>query len=336
MPATIKDLARQTGLSLATISKYLNGGKVKENNRIAIEKAIGELGFRVNQAARSLKTRRTKVIGFVIPELDNLFITSIVSTAESELRKHGYAVMISDCGNDPALEKEAVDFLIQRGAECIVNMPVSGGGEHLQSAIDQDIMVILIDRMINALKDKVDCVLVDNLRASYDATQCLLKKGHKEIAIIIGPREIYTSQQRLMGFFQAMLESGLTVSDANVYYSDYTIEGGYQSMTRLLKEHPEITGVFVTNYEMTMGAVLAMNEAGVSYPEQMSVIGFDNMILSRFVKPKLTTVSQPLKEIGRAIADRIIEKLEDQAEDTGKVIMLPTSLQEGESVRAPG
>ena len=164
MAATMKDIARRTGLGLATISSYFNGGNVREKNRIKIEEAIEELHYEVNEVARGLKTNATKTVGVVIPELNNVFCAEIISGMEDILRSHGYAAIVCDCRTDKKLEKEAVDFLTRKRVDGIINMPVDMTGAHLNEFQKTDKPIVLIDRMIQGIS--CDCVLVDNVNAA--------------------------------------------------------------------------------------------------------------------------------------------------------------------------
>jgi len=332
MAATVKDIARQTGLGLATISRYLNGGKVKEQNKIAIEKAILELRFTVNEFARSLKTSKSKTIGVIIPELSNTFVATIITVIEDILRKNGYGVIVCDCSTDANLEKEAVQFLVNKTVDGIINMPVCKDGSHLKPALDKNLPVVLIDRTIPGLSEKVDAVVVDNVLAAKRATSHLIENGHRKIGIIVGPGDVFTSQQRLLGYKQAYVENGLTADSSFVEFSDYTVHGGYVSMNRLRAAHRDLSAVFVTNYEMTLGAIIAINEAGIKLPSELSVIGFDNLQLSQIVKPRLTIITQPLDEIGEQAAARMLERLSGDESMKATTVTLSTRLQLGESV----
>ena len=149
MGATMKDIARVTGLGLATISSYLNGGNVREKNRIKIEAAIDELDFEVNEVARGLKTNRTKTIGIIIPELNNIFCAEIITEVEDVLRNHGYATMICDCRTDAAREAEAVEFLFRRRVDGLILMPSGKSGKHLERFLHVGKPVVLIDRNLD-------------------------------------------------------------------------------------------------------------------------------------------------------------------------------------------
>ena len=148
MAATMKDIARRTGLGLATISSYFNGGNVREKNRIKIEEAIEELHYEVNEVARGLKTNATRTIGVVIPELNNTFCAEIITGMEDVLRSHGYATIVCDCRTDKKLEREAVEFLTRRRVDGIINMPVDEEGNHLKRFQKTGKPIVLIDRKI--------------------------------------------------------------------------------------------------------------------------------------------------------------------------------------------
>jgi LacI family transcriptional regulator len=332
MSATIKDIARETGLSIATISKYMNGATLREKNRVAIERAVKKLNYTVNEYARGLKSNKSRTIGVVIPELSNLFVTQIITKMEDILRAQGYSVMICDCHTDEKLECEAVRFLMGKMVDGIVNMPICQDGRHLKPALEKKIPIVLVDRTVDALTGLADSVLIDNAAAAKMATSYLLERGHREIGIIIGPEGVFTTTQRLKGYFDAFGARGLTPDEANIQHGDYMLQGGYESMRRLLAEK-KCTAVFVTNYEMTLGAVIAINEAGLKIPEEISVIGFDNMDLSRITHPRLTIVTQPLEQIGAQAAKLLLEHLTGSTPCAPVSISLSTTLQEGASVR---
>ncbi len=332
MPATLKDVARETGLSIATVSKYINGITLKEKNRIAIERAIKKTGYTVNEYARGLKSNRSRTIGVVIPELSNIFITQIITAMEDVLRAHGYSTVICDCHTQEKLEREAVEFLLAKRVDGIVNMPVCQDGRHLIPALERKIPIVLIDRSLPALVNKVDCVLIDNSGAAFSATHHLIEHGHRNIGIIVGPRSVFTSQRRLEGYKTALIEQNIDYCDALTAYSDYTVQGGYETFYSLFTSNPEMTAIFVTNYEMTLGAIIAANELGIDIPQRLSFIGFDNMDLSRVTRPKLTIVTQPLTEIGVQTAKVILDRLTDKNTGSAVSVTLATNLHHGDSV----
>lgn len=335
MAATMKDIARRTGLGLATISSYFNGGNVREKNRIKIQEAIEELHYEVNEVARGLKTNATRTVGVVIPELNNIFCAEIITGMEDILRSHGYAAIVCDCRTDRKLEKEAVDFLTRKRVDGIINMPVDGTGAHLESFRRTGKPILLIDRRIQGID--CDCVLVDNERAASDAVELLISAGHRKIGIIGGPGDISTAQERLSGYKKALARHGISPEESLIYHGDYTIQGGVRALEALVKGNGEMTAVFVTNYEMTMGAVIGANEMGIPMPERLSMIGFDNLQFARACSPKLTIVSQPTGKIAKEAARLILDRMENVTEEAPKdgpvVEKLQTEILMGRSIQ---
>ena len=339
MAATIKDIAKRTGLGLATISSYLNGGNVRENNRILIEPAIEELHFEVNEVARGLKTNQTKTIGVVIPELNNVFCAEIITGIEDIMRNHGYALVICDCRTDGIRECDAVEFLYRKRVDGLINMPVNQDGRHLKSFMDAGRPIVLIDRQLNGVD--CDCVLVDNLEAAKQAVNIFLQNGHTRIGMIGGPADIFTGQERLMGYRLGLLEAGIIPEERLIALGDYTIRGGVRCMKELLERNPDMTAVFVANYEMTMGAVIGLNEMGIHMGPDISMIGFDNGEFARACKPKLMIVSQPTREIAQNVAHLMLERLKEcgqQGKPSGgyrsRIVKLATCMTEGKSVQS--
>ena len=333
MAATMKDIARRTGLGLATISSYFNGGNVREKNRIKIEEAIEELHYEVNEVARGLKTNATRTIGVVIPELNNTFCAEIITGMEDVLRSHGYATIVCDCRTDKKLEREAVEFLIRRRVDGIINMPVDEEGNHLKRFQKMGKPIVLIDRKIQGID--CDSVLVDNKKAAEDAVRYFIGRGHRNIGIIGGPEEVFTAQERMAGYCKALESAGIPVRESLIWHGDYTIQGGVRGLEELVQNNPEMTAVFVTNYEMTMGAMIGVNELGIRIPEQLSMIGFDNLQFARACNPKLTIVAQPTDGIAREVAKVMLNHLENAGETSGELFSekLETEIIAGKSVR---
>lgn len=328
MAATIRDIARRTGLGIATVSKYLNGGHVLDRNRQAIEQAIRELDFHVNEFARGLKTNRSRTIGVVIPELSGVFCTGIITIMEDILRRSGYGILVCDCRTDPRREAESVEFLMGKRVDGIINMPVSRDGSHLRAPLAAGLPVVLFDRLID--RRDLSAVIVDNVRAAGQAAGMLLDAGHRAVGMICGEQGLFTTGQRLEGFRRAFSGRGLSGADSLVEYGDYTMEGGYESMKRLLHRR-EMSAVLVSNYDMTLGAVMALSEMGVRIPQDLSFIGFDNLELGQVAKPPLTIVCQPIRLIAEQTARLMLRSLKDGAARP-ETVVLPTSVRIGRSV----
>lgn len=334
MAVTIRDIAEKTGLGVATISSYLNGGNVREKNRIKIEKAIKELHFEVNETARGLKTNTTKMIGVIIPELNNTFAAEIVIEVEDLLRKCGYLTIICDCRSDAGREKEAVEFLIHRRVDGMLVLPSSRNGKYLEKLKTLGKPLVLIDQKLPEIK--TDCVLVNNKDAVSNAVKILIDQGHTEIGIILGPENVFTAEERYQGYCEALKEAGLERRESLIVRTDYTIEGGATAIEKLVTRAPEMTAVIVSNYELTMGAIIKINELEIHIPEDLSFIGFDNIDFARTYKPQLSIVTQPTKEIAREAFHILIEQLKNKNKNekrSYKTIELSTSYVEGKSIR---
>ncbi len=331
MTTTIKDIAKYTGLSISTISKYLNGGNVLERNKKLIEEAIQTLDFKVNEMARGLRTNRTMTVGVLIPSLENIFFTSIVSNIESMLLKEGYSTIVCDYKEDPRLEEKKLQFLFDKMVDGIVLMPVPGNDNLVKEIIARGTPLVLIDRLVN----DVDCdvVLVDNLNASYNAVEQLIIRGHRRIGIIVGPQNIYTAQERLKGYIRVFEDYGLKVDPNLIKYGDYQIESGYHLLLELMKIDPPPTAVYVTNYEMTIGSIIAINENNIRIPDDISFIGFDNQDLTRIVKPALSIVVQPVQQIGETAAKILLKRMRKDQKGFPVVTRLKTELLLRDSIK---
>ena len=320
MSATIKDIAKRTGLGLATISSYLNGGNVREKNRVKIEEAIKELNFEVNEVARGLKTNRTKMIGIIIPEMNNTFFAEIITEAEDILRSHGYATMICDCRSDAKREKEAADFLFHRRVDGLIIMPTGPARISLERFVESGRPIVMIDRKRDEIS--CDCVLVDNDGAARDAVERLIRAGHRKIGMIEGPEDVYTTKERRRGYKTALENAGIIPEERLIVKGNYTIAGGAAAMRKLRNDNPDMTAVFVSNYEMTVGAMMEINDLGISVPEELSVIGFDNIDFAKAAVPRLSIVTQPTKEIACEAAAVLLQRLDERS---GKTLSVPSA-----------
>lgn len=299
MAITIKDLAKETGLGSATISAYLNGVPVRSYNKEKIEQAIKKLGYIRNEYARGLKTHESRTIGVLIPELSNIFATSIISEMEEMLREKGYGIIVCDCRTDLNLEQESLRFLLSKMVDGLIIMPISTDSQALKLALDNNVPITVLDRMTDS--DKVSHIVINNREISSQAVNNLIERGLKRIALITGDMEVYTAKERRMGYQEALEAEGC-YDESLVYNGGLSVEGGYQATKRMLKECKDIEAVFVTNYEMSVGSMIAMTEEGKLVGNEIEFIGFDNVEMSKVFTPKLATVNQPLKEIGQMAA----------------------------------
>ena len=281
MGATIRDVAKKTGLSLGTISKYINGQPVRESNRVLIEQAIAELQFKPNKIAKGLRNSQTFSVAVLLPMLTSNFCTSMISTIESYLLPRGYSVIVCECHNDAQMELQKTKFLLDRMVDGIILIPYDTSGRQIELIQKNQTPLVVVDQLIK--NHPADTIILDNQTASYEPVLQLIQMNHKKIAIITGGEDHYTSQERLAGYKKALTEYGLPICPAYIQCGEYTTVGGYDAMQRLAALADPPTAVFISNYDMEIGAYLAINSLNLQIPDDISIIGFDNLPLVNLV-----------------------------------------------------
>ncbi len=332
MAATIKDVAKLAGVGVATISSYINGGNVREYNRIKIENAIKELKYEANEIARGLKTNKSKTIGIIIPGLDSKFYAEICMKIEDILRPLGYAIIITDSRSDKEREDEAIDFLLKKRVDGLIIVPSTENSEKIKEFLAQGYPVVMLDRLLHDIEG-CPSVIIDNIQATEVATKRLVDAGHKKIGIIIGPEEIYTSRERKKGYCKVLEDNKIQYNEKYVIHGDYTISGGMAATTKLIEQNKELTAVVLTNYDMTIGAIMALNELGIKVPKDLSFIGFDSIDFAKALTPHIEIILQPLDDIAKNAAEALIQRLNQKPKDwKSEIIQLEIKLIMGQTV----
>lgn len=330
MPATIRDIKEKTGLSLATISKYLNGGNVLPENRVRIEAAIKELHYEVNELARGLVTNKTKTVGVLVYSIESLFNGTLLHYIGDALRRQGYGMLICDSYEDEEIEANSLRFLVNKKVDGIIVIPVSRTSDFLKPAENANIPVVLLDRN---LRDKeFDCVRIDNRMTAFRAMNSILTNHHEKIAVICSEAE-YTGVERYKGFLDAMENAGIEIPQEYRRCGRHSFDYGYQSMKALLELEVPPTAVFMTNYEITLGAVMAVNESKYRCPDDISMLGFDDLILSQVVNPKMSVVVQPMREMGEKAVGMLLSRIQHEEEGAPMEIIVTARLQYGNSIK---
>lgn len=332
MASTVKDIARVTGLSLTTISKYMNGGNVLDENCVLIEDAIKKLDYKVNRFARGLKTNKSMIVGIIISGIKSIFSTTIIEVIEDILRKSGYGVIVCDSRKDIKLEAELVEFLLDLRVDGIMNIPISNSPNHLFVARKKNIPIVVMDVLYKNFC--CDSIITSNMDGAYEATEYLINQGHKKIGIITGDKNTYTAMERLNGYKKALKKYDIQIEEKNIILTDFTMVGGYEGAKKIFNQQPDITALFTTNYYLTLGAYMAINEKKIKIPSELSLVGFDKFDLYKVIKPTLSTVSQPVNKIAERAAKIILERLKNGpcTEEDLKRIILPTTFIKGESI----
>lgn len=307
--ATIKDVARMAGVAPSTISKYINGGNVRKENVESIEKAIAALDYRANPFARSLKTGHNRSIGVLIPDMIASFYGNVVTNLSRVVREKDYHCLISSFGANHGMERDNLKFMLNCGIDGLIYAPEDlSADEFNELTAHCSIPIVLIDRIIPGVE--VDAVLVDNAEVVYEAVTELLNKEHSRVAIITGPKSVYTAKERMVGYLRAL-------SDANILYNEeLVISGknefatGYQGFKKLMKMDEPPTAVIATNDDITMGVITAAYEYSMQLAADIDVIGFDRADVCAVMKKPLPVVQQPEQAIGQFAAKYLLERIE--------------------------
>lgn len=308
MSATIKDIARETGLSVATISAYINGEKVREHNKLKIEDAIAKLGYIRNDYARSLKVRSSKTIGVVVPDMYTKITMHILAEVQNELRNYGYGTIICDSRSDEKLEQETLKFMLSKMVDGFILLPVSGDPSAVDILIEKGKPVVIVNSMLN--RKDVSHIVIHNKDAYRQAVSDMVATGRKHIALIYAGAKVTTSKERVEAYRNVLEEAGI-YDEKYVFRTQFTIKGGYDAAKRALETCPEIDGFLVSNYEMSMGALMALDQFKENWYESISFVGIDLEEDTETFKFRPTTVNRPIKRIGVETARLIVDAVEN-------------------------
>lgn len=321
--ASIKDVAQRAQVSITTVSHVVNRTRfVSDKVRADVEAAIRELGYVPSAVARSLKSNTTKTIGMLIPNCTNPYFAEIVRSVEDHCFAAGYTLILCNTDDDPHRQGVYLKVLSEKRIDGMIIISTGQDEDLLRLLKGQPIPTVLLDREIN----EVNCDLVQNahLQGGLMATQHLIDLGHRRIACLAGPADLTPSTQRIEGWRNALAQNGLTEESADLlWHSDFSSQGGYVTMQAILAHPQRPTAVFVCNDLMGVGALSAAHEAGVRVPQDMSLIGFDDIELAHFTSPPLTTIAQPKHRIGVAAVDMLLERIQGGRVEARTVLFQP-------------
>jgi LacI family transcriptional regulator len=304
---TIKDVARRAGVSSSTVSRTLSGKiPVDEKTRERVLAAVKELNYQPNALAKGLKEGRTGTIGLIVPNICNPVFPLVSRGVEDTARKHGYTVVLCNTDEDIDIEKDYILKLQKKWVDGIILATSGRQNHHILELKDTSLPMVLL---IRKLGDEVDAVVIDNKKAAFDAVTFLIRSGHKRIAIVNGDQKLSLYRERFQGYLQALKEAGLDYDpDLSLEIPDHA--DCYDSITGHLKAKQLPDAVFAVSDPLALHVMRAIKDAGYRIPEDISVMGFDNLQFSPYLDPPLTTVNQPLYKMGAAAAERIITLIE--------------------------
>ncbi len=324
---TLKDVAKAAGVSYATVSRALSGSsQIGSETRERVLKLCDEMGYTTNFVARSMVTKRTNLIGLVVPSVDNQFMSELAYHAEVSARTYGYNIMLCDSGPDLRQEKTVVQLLLSRQVEGILIVPQSSRSyENLKAYLDQIPTVFLSEN----LRDQPQSyVAVDNSRGTYLGTRYLYDLGHRDI-LYFGQRQSTTHQLRAEGYLKACQELHLRPRFFNSEYTRSSIQGGYQMAKELFQKPLDYTAIFASTDSNALGILTAADERNITIPGQLSLIGFDNISATSLSRIDLTTIDQPKQAMAVQAVDMLRDKIEHGTQGYVHQILLPTLIERG-------
>ncbi|WP_331436842.1 substrate-binding domain-containing protein [Gordoniibacillus kamchatkensis] len=273
--------------------------------------------------------KSTYTVGLLVPDLANLFFAEIARSVEDRGHELGFNLVICSTANNPVKESQYISLLKQKRADGIIIATGLSNDSLLAELVKQKVPVALIARDMPSLT--VNCVLVDDFNGGYQAASHLIKRGHKRIAAIAEELRIASSRERIRGYRHALEEAGIPCDDELVLVSDYTVDGGKRCMAKLLEQPAPPSAVFACNDLLAIGAVQAVREAGSRVPDDVSIVGFDNTLLATIIDPALTTIAQPIQEMGRIVMDLLVGQISGEDHYKQRVILLPKLIVRGSS-----
>lgn len=330
--ATIKDIAKASGVSIATVSRvFINPDLVSTATREKVLKNAERLDYKPNALARQFRLQRTGCLYVAVPDITNMVNYGIIHGVEAVCREHDYQVLIVDVQNSSEFEEKCVDALVRKQSDGLISLSANVSQAVLNNARNSA-PIIIAAQYVN--DERIPCIVIDNETAAFEATSYLISLGHTAIALISGKSDNILCRERVAGYYRAFLENGIAAEQGYISYGDATMESGYLRTKKMLDEHPEITAVFALGDIMAIGAMKAINEAGLSIPKDMSLVGFDGIMLTDYIKPTLATIKQPAFELG-CTAARIFFDIIDGKETAGGKTILNYEFQRGETIAAP-
>ena len=310
MKINIKDVANKAGVSTATVSRVLGDFPgVRDKTRKKVLKAITELNYEINAVARSLRQKKTNSIGIIVGNVLSQFYSVIAKSVEDTANKFGYHTILCNGDENSKKELEYLRILKSNRVDGIILTPTGKNSEYVQHLINSRTKVVLLDRLIEGVD--CDAVLVDNTNGAYKAVKHLIDQGYRKIGIVDGYLDRTTGAERLKGYLQAIEEAGIAKDDNLIKIGNFKKESGKRLTRELLKQSNRPEAIFTTNIDMSMGALIAIKEMGLTIPDDIGIVCFDDSDWALILEPSITVIRQPVYQLGSIAAELLIKKIEN-------------------------
>jgi len=313
----MKDVAKLAKVSDATVSRvFSDPDAVSDKTKQIVLDAADELNYELNVLARNLRKMKTEIIMVILPDISNPFFSKIVRGIESVAMENNYKILLGDTKNDLVLEKEYLKNLDQKYADGVISLTARIDSKLIREISEKYNMVLACEYIDEA---SVPTVSIDNVEGAYKATKHLINLGHKRIAHISGPKNVILSQDRLKGYKKALSDHNIKIDGDLINEGDFGYKSGYKNMSKLLKLDKAPTAVFADSDQMAIGAIKAIKSHGLKVPDDFAVVGFDNIEIASIYEPSLTTVCQPMYEIGVKAMQLLLDILEKKERENIKI-----------------
>jgi len=311
MKINIKDVAKKAGVSTATVSRVLRDFPgVRDKTKKEVLKAVSELNYEINAVARNLRQKKTNSIGIIVGNVLSQFYSVIAKSVEDTNNKYGYNTILCNGDENPEKELNYLKVLNSNRVDGIILTPTGKNSEYVQHLINSRTKVVLLDRLIEGVD--CDAVLVDNANGAYEAVKHLIDQGYRKIGIVDGYLDRTTGAERLKGYLKAIEEAGIAKDDSLIKIGDFKKESGEELTKELLKQPNRPEAIFTTNIDMSMGALIAIKEMGLTIPDDIGIVCFDDSDWALILEPSITVIRQPVYQLGSTAAELLIKEIEDE------------------------
>jgi LacI family transcriptional regulator len=327
---TVLDVAKRAGVAPITVSRVINNsGYISQKTRERVEAAVKELGYIPNTLARGLRSKRTKTLALVVTDITNPYFTLMARGVEDVACASEYSVVYCNTDESEAKEVNYANLLAQRQVDGVLLVPSCGNVKTIKFLLSNDITVVALDRRVSGVE--IDSVRSDSLDGANRLVNLLIGLGHERIAMITGPKDVSTSVDRVAGYQQALTEAGL-IENEIVYYGEFNQQSGYELTKQIMTQLPRPTAIFGANNFITIGIIKALYDLHVNVPEDISVVGFDDLPESMLVRPFLTVARQPAYEMGRSATELLLKRISGDLSEDCQEINFRAEIIERESI----
>lgn len=321
---TIYDVAKEAGVSIATVSNAINGkGKISKQRREQIFRIMERLQYQPSVIASALTGKKTFTLGLLIPDISNPFFAEIARAIEDQAHQQGYSVIICSTDNNDERVERYITLLEQKSVDGIIIGTGIGNMDIITQLQSRSTPIAMIAREASSVA--VDTVVADDFVGGMMAAQHLAQLGHRRLAVLSENLKVSSSRERIRGFKQGLADAGLAFEESDVVICEYKIDEGKRGASELLRRGGEErpTAIFCCNDQLAIGALQAAKESGVRVPEELSIVGFDNTILATVTDPPLTTVAQPMEQMGKLAFNLVIESLNNKDSVKQRIVLRP-------------